>query len=124
MSTTAQSSIPTNKYYSWPAGQGTPILTSVQKDNNGDPNPDFLEPSGLTIYTDGDGVQWFYLASDNGKISRRRADLSDDWVSQSFLDDQYPKESDYESICVAKGDLMIGVEGGDPKGHPTYAHIK
>lgn len=118
MSSTAQSSTPTGQYSPWPAGNGTAILTTVFG------QPDFLEPSGLTLYTDSHNVQWFYLVSDNGMIARRRADLSGGWTSQSFLDNNHPKQSDYESVCVAKGDLMVGVEGGDPKGDPTYAHIK
>lgn len=118
MSSSAQSSNPTIQYSDWPAGAGTTILTTVSGQD------DFLEPSGLTVYTDGDNVQWFYLASDNGRIARRRADLSDDWVSESFYDDDHPKQSDFESICVAKGKLMVGVEGGAPDGDPTHAHIK
>lgn len=123
MSSSSQSSA-TNQYSTWPAGNGTQILTTVKDDSHGNPNPDFLEPSGLTIYTDADNVQWFYMASDNGMIARMQVGESDAWVSQSFLDAANPKQSDYESICVAKGRLMIGVEGGDSKGNPTYAHIK
>jgi hypothetical protein len=124
MSSTSQASI--DQFSAWPISKETAILTSVMDVNNPDNNitNDFLEPSGLTIYWDDNNVGWFYLASDNGKIARRRLDRSDDWVIQSFYDAAHPSYSDFESICVAKGKLMVGIEGGAKDGDPNHACIK
>lgn len=96
---------------SWPGGGGVAILLTNETTYN-------LEPSGLTVFNDG-GEDYFYLASDNGNLARRRTDLSDDWVVQSY---GTSKANDFESITVAKGQLMIGVEGGSSAS--TYPQIK
>jgi hypothetical protein len=80
----------------WPGGTGTNILSSTK-----------LEPSGLTVWTDG-STQWFYLASDNGKLARRNVDLSDDWQGVTF---GTTKAYDFECITTVTGELMVGVEG-------------
>jgi hypothetical protein len=118
MSTATQSSTSDITDTAWPAGNGATILSSAS--NSSDP----LEPSGLTIFTDGDSVKWFYLVSDNGKIARRKFDLSDSWKVESFLDSDHPKQSDFESVCTIGSRLMVGVEGGDANNDPKHAHIK
>jgi hypothetical protein len=100
----------------WPVSQSQAITVLTTNDTDLK-----LEPSGLTIWVDSNHVSWLYLVSDNGKIARRKLDLSDSWHTQSYPE---TKEYDFESVTVAKGELMIGVEGGDPNGSPTYAHIE
>jgi hypothetical protein len=117
-STSTQTSTAPTTYDTWPAGNGTKVLSSEKSDDG-----NCLEPSGLTIYTDSNNVKWLYLASDNGRIARMKVSQPNKWAVQSFFDSD-DKQGDFESICVAKGKLMVGVEGGDKDGDPTYAHIE
>ena len=96
----------------WPVDQSSAV--TVLKTNS-------LQPSGLTIYVDSNNVSWLYLVSNDGNVARRKLDLSDNWDAHKYGEgSQY----DFEAITAAKGKLMIGIEGGDSGGSPTYAHIR
>jgi len=73
------------------------------------------EPSGLTLYSDGD-TRSIFVVSDNGILAR--ADLPSTGAPDGKLDwqinptpDVSDKAYDYESVTFAKGNLMIGIEG-------------
>jgi len=70
------------------------------------------EPSGLTIYRDGNGDKWLYLVSDDrGKMARLKlsgTDSSkvrlDDWGDSRYEADEM------EAITTAGNLLMVGIE--------------
>lgn len=83
---------------------------------------DVFEPSGLTLVTS-QTERLLYMVSDNGKLALKNLSQSDsDWVSQSFSNDGgYPYG--FESLTMAKGELMLGVEGADSDKDQKYPTI-
>ncbi len=106
----------------------TPVyLGNPAYNQNGDTYK--AEPSGLTIYTDGN-TKWLFMVSDNGILAKAALPSSGtptgtlDWQINPTPDDS-DKAYDYESVSFANGNVMIGVEGdrGDSN-NPTSPSIK
>jgi hypothetical protein len=84
----------------WPTSTRSTVLTTGPESSSP------LEPSGLTVWSDG-STDWLYLVSDNGKIARSQIGSSS-WSIHDYGDS---KANDFESIATVTGELMVGVEG-------------
>ncbi len=90
---------------------GILILTTDSTKNGG------LEPSGLAYYN-----SLMYIASDNGLIDS----MNIDGTSQTnvYTNPSTKGYGDFESITVNDKLLLVGVEGGNKDGKPTYAKVQ
>ncbi|MGC2234853.1 MAG: hypothetical protein WA584_01660 [Pyrinomonadaceae bacterium] len=90
---------------------GTLILTTDSTVSGG------LEPSGLADYND-----LMYIASDNGLIDSMNIDGTS--LTNVYKNASTKGYGDFESITVNGDMLLVGVEGGNKDGSPTYAKVQ
>jgi len=90
---------------------GAVILTTDSTADGG------LEPSGLAYF--GSKI---YIASDNGIVATMYANGNS--PTNVFTNPKSDGYGDFESITTNGNMLLVGVEGGDEDGKPTYAKVQ